>query len=121
MFEQGATPQKATCSTRIQTEEEDAYMQEEDDSAKDEADKARLIKKTRKFGIKMEAIEEPLEEGGPSTPARAVKTQPNADIAESSATTKKSAERRCVSWLPLFDNSPLAPPSPSTTITVDYS
>ena len=67
MFEQGATPRKATCSTHIRTEEEDAAKQEAD-LAKDEADEVRLTKTTRNFSIKTEAIEEPSEERGASIP-----------------------------------------------------
>ena len=82
---------KATCSTRTRTEEEDADEREAD-SAKDKADEVRPTKTTPNFGCKTEAIEEPSEEGGASIPARADKTQPNADIAENSTTTKKSAK-----------------------------
>ena len=113
MFEQGATPQKATCSTRIQTEEEDAAKQEVD-STKDEADKVRPMKTTPNFGKKMETREERSEEGGFSMLAQADKTPPNADIAEKSATTKKSAERRSVNRLPQADNSRIMPPTPTT-------
>ena len=68
----------------------------EADSAKDKADEVRPMKTTPNFGRKMGAIAEPSEEGGASILTRADKTQPNADIAENSATTKKSAERRSV-------------------------
>ena len=46
-----------------------------------------------------------MQEGRVFAPARAVKTQPNAGIAENSATMKKSAERRCGNRLPQADNS----------------
>ena len=95
---------KATCSTRTRTEEEDADEREAD-SAKDKADEVRPTTTTHNFGRKMEANKEPSQEGGVSTPPRAIKTQPNADIAESSATTKKSVERSCVNRLPQADNS----------------
>ena len=97
MFEQGAMPRKATWSTRIRTEEEDSAVQKEADSAKDEADEARLTKTTRNFGIKMEAIGEPSEEGGVSISVGADKTWANADIVEKSVTTKKSVVRRFAS------------------------
>ena len=67
MFEQGATPRKATCSTHIRTEEEDAAEQEAD-LAKDKADEVRLMITTPNFGNKMETIKEPSEEGGASIP-----------------------------------------------------
>ena len=63
-------------------------------------DFGRPTKTTPNFGRKMEAIEEPSEEGGASIPARADKTLPNADIVENLATTKKSVERRSVNPLP---------------------
>ena len=59
MFEQGAMPQNATCSTHIPTEEEDVA-----DLAKDEADKVRPMKITPNFGKKTETIEEHSEEEG---------------------------------------------------------
>ena len=96
--------QKATCSTRTGTEEEDANEREAD-LAKDKAAEVRPITTTPNFGRKTEANEEPSQEGGVSTTARAVKTQPNVDIAENSATTKRSAERRCVNRLQQADNS----------------
>ena len=83
---------KATCSTRTQTEEEDADEREAD-SANDKAAEARPTTTTPNFGRKMEANEEPSQEGGASNPFRVVKTQPIVGIAENSATTKKSAER----------------------------
>ena len=104
MCVQGAMCWKATCSTHIPTAKEDTDKREAD-SAKDEADKVRITKTTPNFGRKTEAIEEPSEEGGASILARADKTQPNADIAENSATTKKSAERRSVNRLPQANNS----------------
>ena len=67
MFEQGATPRKATCATHIRTEEEDA-AEKEADSSKDEVDEVRLMITTPNFGNKTEAIEEPSEEGGASIP-----------------------------------------------------
>ena len=42
MFEQGAMPRKLKCSTHTAMEEEDAAVQEEADSAKDEADEVDL-------------------------------------------------------------------------------
>ena len=104
MCVQGAMSRKATCSTRTRTEEEDAYEREAD-SAKDKADEVRPTTTTPNVGRKTEVNEEPLQEGGVSTSARVVKTQPNADIAEKSATTKKSAERRCANRLAQADNS----------------
>ena len=73
MCVQGATCRKATCSTRIRTEEEDVDEQK-DDSAKDKADEVQTTKITPNFGRKKEAIEEPSEEGGASILARADKT-----------------------------------------------
>ena len=111
----------AKYSTRIRTEGEDAAVQGEADSAKDAADKARSTTTTPNFGNKMEAIEEPSEEGGAIIPVQVDKTQSNADIAEKSATAKKSAERRCASRRPQADNSRITPPTPTTMTTADYS
>ena len=91
--------QKDTFFTRIRTEEEDADEREAD-SAKDKAAEVRPTITTPNFGHKTEANEEPSQEGGASTPVRVAKTQPNAGIAENSATTKKSAEGRCGNRLP---------------------
>ena len=71
---------KATCSTCTRTEEEDADEREAD-SAKDKAAEVRPTTTTPNFGYTKEAMEEPSQEGGVSTPARAINTQPNADIA----------------------------------------
>ena len=45
MLEQGATPQKATCSIHTRMEEEDVVVQEEADSIKDEVDELQAMKK----------------------------------------------------------------------------
>ena len=82
---------KATCSTRTRIEEEDAD-ERESDSAKDKEDEVRPMTITPNFGCKTEANEEPSQEWVVSTLARVIKTQPNADIAENSTTTKKSAK-----------------------------
>ena len=111
---------KATCSTRTRTEEEDADEQEAD-SAKDKAAEVRPTTTTPNFGHKTEANEEPSQEGGVSTPAQVVKTQPNADIAESSAITKKSVERRSGNRLPQADNSQITPRMRNTRTTAASS
>jgi hypothetical protein len=114
----------AKCSTRIRTEEEDAAVQGEADSAKDEADevdKARSTTTTPNFGNEMEAIKEPSEEGGALIPIQVDKTQSNADIAGKSVIAKRSAERRCVSRRPQADNSRITPSTPTTMTTEDYS
>ena len=85
--------------------EEDDANEREADSAKDKADDVRLMKTTPNFGRKTGAIAEPSKEGGVFIPSRADKMQPNADITENSATTKKSAEKRCANRLPQVDNS----------------
>ena len=85
----------------------------------EEVDSTYPTKRTQNFGYKKEAIEEPSQEGGASTPARAVKTQPNADIAENSTTTKKSAERRSVNQLPQADNSRITRTIPTTKIVAE--
>ena len=54
-------------------EEEDADEREAD-SAKNKADKVRPTKTTPNFRRKTEAIEEPSQEGGASTPVLVVKT-----------------------------------------------
>ena len=95
--------QKAIFSTRTRMEEEDADEREAD-SAKNKADDVRPTKNTPNLRRKTEAIEEPLQEAGVSTPGQAVKTQSNVDIAESSAITKKSAERRSENLLSRADN-----------------
>ena len=109
---------KATCSTRTRTKEEDADEREAD-SGKDKAAEVRPTTTTPNFGRKTEANEEPLQEGGVSTPARVIKTQPNADIVENSATTKKSAERRSVNQLPQADNSRITRTIPTTKIVAE--
>ena len=86
-----------------------------------EADEAWDTKTTLNYGNKMEAIGEPWVEGGAIITVRADKPRSNADIAAKSATTKKSAERRCVSRHPQVDNSRITPPTPSKTTIVDYS
>ena len=100
---------KATCSTHTRTEEEDADEREADSAKdvtdKDVTDKVRLTKTTPNFGRKTEAIEEP--------------SQPNADIAENSATTTKSAERRCANRLPQADNSRIMRTIPTTKIIAE--
>ena len=111
---------KATCSTRTRTEEEDADEREVD-SAKDKAAEVRPTITTPNFGLKTEANEELLQEGGASTPVRVVKTRPNAGIAENSATTKKSAERRCGNRPPQADNSQITRTIRNTRTTVDSS
>ena len=109
---------KVTCSTCTRTEEEDADEREAD-SAKDKTDEVRPTTTTPNFGRKTEAIEEPLQEGGASIPARADKTQPNADIAENSATAKKSVERRSVNRLPQANNSRITRIIPTTKIIAE--
>ena len=79
---------KATCSTCTRTKEEDADEREAD-SAKDKADEVRPTTTTPNFGHKTEANEEPSQEGGVFTPARVVKTQTNADIAETRPPRKR--------------------------------
>ena len=74
---------------------------------------------TPNFGYKKEAMEEPSQEGGVSTPARVVKTQPNAGIAENSATTKKSVETRCGNRPPQADNSRITRTTPTTKIVAE--
>ena len=83
MFQQGAMPRKATCSSRIQTEEEHGAEQEVD-SAKDETEQeVQPMKTTPNFGKKMETTEEHSEEGEATMPVEADKTtQSNSDIAE---------------------------------------
>ena len=113
---QGAMSRKATCSTRTRTEEEDADEREAD-STKDKAAEVRPTTTTPNFGHKTEANEEPSQEGGASTPVRVAKTQPNAGIAENSATTKKSAERRYGNRPPQADNSRTTRTIPTTKST----
>ena len=109
---------KATCSTRTRTEEEDADEREAE-SVKDKAAEVRPTTTTPNFGRKTEANKEPSQEGVVSTPARAVNTQPNADIAESSAITKKSVERRSANRLPQADNSRISRTIPTTKIITE--
>ena len=72
-------------------------MQEEADSAKDEADELQHMKTSRQTGKTVETQEERLKEGGASISDLADKTtQSNANIVVKSATTKKSAKRRSV-------------------------
>ena len=118
MCVQGAMRRKATCSTRTRTEEEDADTREAD-SARNKADEVRPTKITPNFGRKMEAIEDSLEEGGASIPARVNKMRLNADIAENSGIMKKSAERRSMNRLPQADNSRITRTIPTTKIVAE--
>ena len=90
-------------------EEEDVAVHEDADSAKDEADEARVTKTTLNYGNKIEAIGEPSEQGGATILVRVDKPQSNVDIVGRSATTKKNVVRRYTSQLPLPDNSPTTP------------
>ena len=94
-------------------------MVDEDQVEAEEVDSTYPTKGTENFGYKKEAMEEPSQEGRASTPAQAVKTQPNADIAESSATTKKCVERSSANRLPQADNSQIMPRTRNTRTTAD--
>ena len=113
---------KATCSTRTRIEEEEEDADErEADSAKDKAAEVRPMKTTPNFGRKMGPIAEHSEEGGYSISARTDKTQPNADIVENSATTKKNADRRSVNQLPEAENSRITRRTPTTKTVAECS
>ena len=101
--------------------EEEDTDEREADLAKNKADEVRPTKTTPNLGCKTEAIEEPSQEGGASTPARAVKTQPNADIVESLTITKKSVERRSANRFPQADNSQIMPRTRNTRTTMASS
>ena len=96
-------------------------MVAEDEVEAEEVDSTYPTKEIHNLGKETEANEEPSQEGGASTQVRAVKTQPNADIAESSAITKKSAERRSVNRLPQADNSQITPRMRNTRTTAASS
>ena len=96
-------------------------MVTEDEVEAEEVDSTYPTKGAHNFGKDKEAIEEPSQEGGASTSARAVKTQPNVDIAESSAITKKSVERRSANQVPQADNSQITPRTRNTRTTADSS
>ena len=64
-------------------------MVAEDEVKVEEVDSTYPTKGTQNFSYKKEAIEEPSQEGRASTLARAVKTQPNADIVESSPSRRR--------------------------------
>ena len=122
MFEQGATPRMATCSTHTRMEEEDATMQEEEDSSKDKAGTLQPMKTTPITGKTMQNQEECSKEEGASIPNQTNKTTPsNVDIVAKSATVKRSVERRRVSRLLQVSNSPIMPPTSNTMIMVNYS
>ena len=81
MFKQGARPRKAACSTHTRAEEKDATVQEEADSAKDEAKELQAMKKTPITGKLVEIQEECSKEGGASMLDQVDKTtQWNAEI-----------------------------------------
>ena len=89
-------------------------MVDEDEVEAKEVDSTYATKGTQNFGYKKEGMEDSSQEGGASTPARAVNTQPNANIAEISAITKKSAERRSANRRPQADNSQITSIIPTT-------
>ena len=81
MFEQGATPQKATCSPHTQTEEEDAVVQEETNS--DKLDEVRPMKTKLITDKTVDTHEECSKERGVVMSDQANKTTPsNVDIVE---------------------------------------
>ena len=96
-------------------------MVDKDEVEAEEVESTYPTRGTQNFGYKKEAMEEPSQEGGVSTPARAINTQSNADIAESSAITKKSVERRSANRLPQTDNSQIMPRTRNTRTTADSS
>ena len=73
-------------------------MVAEDEVEAEEVDLTYPTKGTQSFGKKMEAIEEPSQEGGASTPNKVVKPcHLRANIAAKSAIAKRSAEKEEVS------------------------
>ena len=70
---------------------EDAIVEEEANSGKEEVDKDYLMMTTPTFDKIMEVHEEPSEDGGASMPDQASKTTPsNADTMAKSVTMKKN-------------------------------
>ena len=76
MFEQGVTPQKATCSTHTRVEEEDAVVQEGANSAKDKADKLQPMKITLITGKMVQTQYARSKAGGASMPNQVDKSTP---------------------------------------------
>ena len=91
-------------------------MAEEEVTAVEEVNSTHHAKGTQTF---TEAIEEPSEEGGASTPNMVGKRGPQlAIIAAKSATTRRSDRKREVSQLQQVDNSQTTHLTPTTTIVV---
>ena len=89
----------------------------EEVTALEEANSAHHTKGTQTF---TEAIKEPSEEGGASTPNMVGKRGPQlAIIAAKSATTRRSVGKREVSRLQQVDNSQTTHRTPTTTIVAE--
>ena len=97
-------------------------MVAEDEVEEEEVNLIYPAKGTQTFGKKTEAIEEPSEEGGASTPNKVGKPcHLLATIVERLAITKRSAEKEEASWLQQGDNSQTTPPTRNTPIMADSS
>ena len=97
-------------------------MVAEDKVEAEEVDLTYPTKGTQNFGKKTEAIEEPLEEGGDSTPNKVSKPcHLPATIEERSAIGKRSAKKEEASWLRQVANLQTTPPIRRMPTMVDYS
>ena len=85
-------------------------MMDEDEVEAKEVDSTYPTKGIQNFGKKTEAIEEPSQEGGASTPNKVRKTcHLRATIAAKLAIVKRSAEKEEVSRPRQVDNSQITP------------
>ena len=97
-------------------------MVAEDEVEAEEVDSTYPTKGTQNFGKKTEAIEEPLQEGGASTPNKVGNPcHLCAAIAAKLAIAKRSAEKEEVSRPLQVDNSQITPRTRNTRTMVDSS
>ena len=97
-------------------------MVAEDKVKEEEVDSTYPTKGTQNFGKKLEAIEQPLQEGGASTPNKVGKPcHLRANIAANLATANRSAKKEETSKLQQADNSQITPRTRNTQTTADSS
>ena len=97
-------------------------MVAEDEVEAEEVDSTYPTKGTQNFGKKTEAIEEPSQEGGASTPNKVGKRRHlRATIAAKSTIAKRSAKKEEVSRPRQVDNSQITPRIRNTWSIADSS
>ena len=97
-------------------------MMAEDEVELEEVDSSYPSKGTQAFGKKMEAIDEPLEDGGASILNKVGKQcHLLAIFVAKLAFAKRSVEKEEISWLQQADNSQTTPPMPNTRTLMEYS